>query len=189
MTYSGLNKEELREKIRRKRASLPTYEVLERSNRIVARLKNLGVFREAGIVACYISFDNEVYTHGLLKEFMEKKDMLVPVVKDKEILLSHLKNWRELSSGAYGILEPGKEFLRLRDFDEVEVVITPGIVFDERGNRIGYGGGYYDRLLSSMDATKIALAYEFQVLKKIPAEKHDVRMDIIVTEERTIYCR
>jgi len=190
MTYSGLNKEDLREEIRKRRASLSTYEVLEKSNEIVARLKNLEEFERAGVIACYISFDNEVYTHGLIREFMEKKKILVPVVDENGgIFLSHLRRWEELQSGAYGILEPAKEFLRRASVENADIIIVPGIVFDERGNRIGYGGGYYDRLLSSTNALKVALAYEFQVLREIPAEEHDVRMDIIVTEERVLNYR
>ena len=188
MTYSGLNKHKLREEIRRRRASLPTYEVLEKSNRIVTRLKEMDDFINAGVIACYISFDNEVYTHGLIKQFIKSKDILVPVVRGNEIFLSHIMDWKELKSGTYGILEPAGEFIRKRGYDEVELIIVPGIVFDKKGRRIGYGGGYYDRLLSSMDALKVALAYEFQIFDEIPEDEHDIRMDVIVTEERRIDC-
>ena len=184
MIYSGLNKEELRRKIKSKRDKLSTYEVLRRSNEIIAKLKEL--LEESNIIACYISFGNEVYTHGLIKEYVTKKEILVPFIDGKNLSLSHLKDWKELSSGAYGILEPKKEFLRVRNYDEVEAIIVPGIVFDRKGNRIGYGGGYYDRLLKKVKAIKIALAYDFQVMERIPNEKHDVKMDMIVTEKEVI---
>ncbi|HDN96024.1 MAG TPA: 5-formyltetrahydrofolate cyclo-ligase [Thermoplasmatales archaeon] len=190
MTYSGLNKEELRKEIKSKRDRLSTYEILKRSNEILAKLKELDDFINSKVIACYISFGSEVYTHGLIKEYVNKKDILVPVVdkKDKALLLSHLKDWKELDSGTYGILEPKNDFLRVRSYNEVELVIVPGIVFDEKGNRIGYGGGYYDRLLKRIDAKKIALAYDFQVMERIPNEEHDVRMDMIITEKRVIKC-
>ena len=188
MRYSDLNKEEIRKKIKSKRDDLQTYEVLKRSNEIIANLKKLPEFEEATNIACYISFNNEVYTHGLIKEYVNKKRVFVPVIdrEKKEISLSHLKDWKELSSGAYGILEPKKEFLRIGKYDDVELIIVPGIVFDERGNRIGYGGGYFDRLLRKMKAKKVALAYDFQILKEIPNEEHDVRMDVIVSEKRIL---
>jgi len=185
-----LNKEELRKEIKSKRDRLSTYEILKRSNEILAKLKELDDFINSKVIACYISFGSEVYTHGLIKEYVNKKDILVPVVdkKNKALLLSHLKDWKELDSGTYGILEPKNDFLRVRSYNEVELVIVPGIVFDEKGNRIGYGGGYYDRLLKRIDAKKIALAYDFQVMERIPNEEHDVRMDMIITEKRVIKC-
>jgi len=190
MTSSELNKEELRRKIKEIRDSLSISEVLKKSNEIIARLKEMAIFRKCRVIACYISFDNEVYTHGLIKEFISEKEILVPVIaNERKLLLSHLKDWKELDSGAYGILEPRKKFLRLREYDETELVIVPGIAFDEKGDRIGYGGGYYDALLKKMNAIKIALAYEFQVMKEIPCEEHDVKMDFIITEKRVVECR
>jgi len=191
MTSLELNKEKIRKKIKEKRDSLSTFEILKKSNEIITQLKNMTIFRGSKIIACYISFNNEVYTHGLIKEFISEKEILVPVIdkKRKKLLLSHLKNWGELNGGMYGILEPAEKFLRLKGYEEVDLVIVPGIVFDEDGNRIGYGGGYYDALLKEMDATKVALAFELQVMEKIPAEKHDMKMDFIITEKRIVDCR
>ena len=188
MRYSDLNKEEIRRKIKSRRDELQTYEVLKRSNEIIANLKKLPEFKEATNIACYISFNNEVYTHGLIKEYVNKKRVFVPVIdrERKEIILSHLKDWKELSSGAYGILEPRKEFLRIGRYGDIQLIIVPGIAFDEKGNRIGYGGGYFDRLLKKLKAKKVALAYDFQILKEIPNEEHDVRMDVIVSEKRIL---
>ncbi len=183
-------KKDIRKKLLEKRNSLSTYEILERSNRILEKLKKLEKFEKASTLACYISFGSEVYTHGLIKEYVGKKKVLVPVVskEKKEIFLAHIKSWRELESGTYGILEPRKEFLRPVSYDEVEVIIVPGIAFDENGNRIGYGEGYFDKLLKKIHAVKIAIAYDFQILKKIPNEKHDVKIDVIITEKRIIEC-
>ena len=188
MKSSGLNKEIIRRRIKSKRDNLQTYEVLKKSNEIIKNLKELPEFKEAKNIACYISFNNEVYTHGLIKEYVDKKKIFIPVVdrERKEILLSHLKNWQELSSGAYGILEPRREYLRIGRYEDIELVIVPGIAFDEKGNRIGYGEGYFDRLLKRMDAKKIGIAYDFQILKEIPNEEHDVKMDVIVSEKRVL---
>jgi len=183
-------KTNIRKELLEKRNKLSTYEILKKSNKILEKLKGLEEFSKASVFACYISFGSEVYTHGLIKEYVERKKVLVPVVnkESKEIFLAHIKSWKELDSGAYGILEPRKEFLRPVGYNEVEVIIVPGIAFDENGNRIGYGEGYFDKLLGNINAFKIALAYDFQVLKKIPNEKHDIKMDIIVTERRIISC-
>jgi len=181
-------KKEIRAKLLKRRNELTTYEVLKKSNEIIANLKKLNEFKNAEKIACYISFNNEVYTHGLIKEYLNKKEVLVPFIdrEKKEIRLAHIKSWKELEQGAYGILEPKKEALRIKDYSHIDVILVPGIAFDLRGYRIGYGKGYFDRLLAKVNGYKVGLAYDFQVLEKIPADKHDIRMDAIVTEKRII---
>ena len=73
--------------------------------------------------------------------------------------------------------------------DEVDLIIVPGVGFDSCGNRIGHGKGYYDKLLKNSKASTIGLAFEFQVIEKIPSEKHDVSIDMIVTEKRILRCK
>ena len=186
MTFLGLNKEELRKRIKEKRDKLSQREIVEKSEKIVGKLIKMDEFADADTVACYISFGSEVRTHSLIKNFMEKKRIVVPFVdkRKKVIHLSHLKNWEELHVGEYGILEPRKEFLRIEN--NADIFIIPGIVFDEEGNRIGYGGGYFDKFLCNFKGKKIALAYDFQVVKKMPNEEHDIRMDFIITDKRII---
>lgn len=182
-------KEEIRKKLLERRNSLSTYEILKKSNEIIKKLESLKEF-EKNKIECYISFGSEVYTHGLIRKYVNEKAIFVPVIDKKNgiLYLSHLKDWKELETGVYGILQPRKECLRMVDFKEVELAIVPGIAFDEEGNRIGYGKGYYDRLLSKLDAVKVALAYDFQIMSRIPNEKHDVKMDVIVTDKRIIRC-
>jgi len=184
-------KYEIRKAFLKKRDSLPILEIFEKSNRIVANLLSLEEFKESKAIFLYISFGSEVNTHGLIRLLFGKKRVFVPVVdkEKKEIFISELREWKELSSGAYGILEPKKEHIRKGNVKEVEIAIVPGIAFDEEGYRIGYGGGYYDKLLKKMDGGKIGIAYDFQVLKKLPHEDHDVKMDKIVTEKRILSFR
>jgi len=176
-------KSAIRRKMLDRRNSLSAMEVLERSNKVMENLYSLKEFSKAKVVMSYISFGTEVNTHGLIRSLMGKKTVLVPVVADKEkreIILSELRDWKELLSGAYGILEPGE--VRERNADEVDISIVPGVAFDIRGNRIGYGGGYYDRLLGRTGGEKIGIAYDFQILESIPGEGHDVAVDKVVTE-------
>ena len=73
------------------------------------------------------------------------------------------------------------------DINAIELIIVPGVAYDRRGNRIGRGKGYYDRLLSSTSATKIGVGYDFQLIgEDIPAEEHDVAMDIVITDRRRL---
>ena len=137
--------------------------------------------------------------NNLLKNLKEiesvinkEKNIIVPyVVKNNPILqLSELKNFNELEPKTLDILEPRDNFIREFGLKKLDLVIVPGIVFDENGYRIGYGYGYYDRFLKKLDKNvkKIGLAFEFQLVGKIPEERHDVPVDIVVTEERVLKC-
>ncbi|MDD5778551.1 MAG: 5-formyltetrahydrofolate cyclo-ligase [Candidatus Thermoplasmatota archaeon] len=183
-------KADLRRQLLERRNSLSTLEILEKSNQIIARLMTVPSFAAARTVLAYISHGTEVNTHGLIRLLLSQtsREVLVPVVADRQrhtLLLSSLHQWQELSTGAYGILEPAE--VRERPAESVEVCLVPGIGFDIRGNRIGYGGGYYDRLLRSIRGTTIGLAYDFQVLDAIPSQDHDVPVDAVVTEKRLLY--
>lgn len=98
---------------------------------------------------------------------------------------------KELEIGAFGIREPKPEFLHPVRLEEAQVVLVPGIAWDYRGYRIGYGGGYYDRTINSLHTSvfMIGLAYEFQIVKQIPTGRYDRRVDKLVTEKRVINTR
>jgi len=102
--------------------------------------------------------------------------------------LHEIKDISELSPGYMGIPEPSLSGERLVRLDDIELVIIPGSAFDCSGNRLGYGGGYYDILLSEgkRKVPVIALAYEEQLVDLIPSEVHDVKVDIIVTDKQVI---
>jgi len=177
-------KNKIRKKLLEARQSIPTLEVLEKSNIILSKLSSLSLFQKARKILCYISFDNEVYTHGFIKKYAKEKEMYVPVVKGKEIIPSLIKEWQELRTGAYGILEPSE--IKAIEPEKIEMAIIPGIAFDIHGYRLGYGKGYFDRLLKKTNAFKIGIAFDFQILENVPHEGHDVRMDAIITEKRIL---
>ena len=118
-----------------------------------------------------------------------EKHVVVPksVTQDNTLILSKLKSWDDLEIGAYNILEPKKETIKEADVESIDLIIVPGLVFDEGGNRIGHGKGYYDRLLSDLkDIPTIGLAFELQIVKKIESEQHDEKIDVILTQARII---
>lgn len=103
--------------------------------------------------------------------------------------MSELINYgTELESGVYGIFEPKAEYIRETDSKLVDLVLIPGVAFDERGFRVGYGAGYYDRFLEKVreDTSKIALAFELQMVEYAHEDSHDVPIDIVLTEDRII---
>lgn len=115
----------------------------------------------------------------------EGKRVVLPKVDGKALSLFEIHDFdKDVSSGAWGIPEPqrGKRI----DFEEVDLIIMPGAVFDELGNRLGYGAGYYDKLLSKGGKTTVALAFEVQIVPKVPRGVHDIPVQKIVTEKRII---
>jgi 5-formyltetrahydrofolate cyclo-ligase len=141
----------------------------------------------------YVSFKSEVETYTIIAEALRKrKKVIVPKVNpiDNVLILYDLRSISELEKGYMGIAEPRLGQDRVVALNTVDLVIAPGTAFDRTGKRLGYGGGYYDRLLADIcNIPVIALAYSEQILDKIPAEDHDVNVDIIVTEYEIIRIR
>jgi 5-formyltetrahydrofolate cyclo-ligase len=154
-------------------------------------VSNLSLFQDSMHPLFYVSTNNEVCTHQLIKKVLSsKKKVYVPLseIKTHTLKISKLSYWDDLIPGTYNILEPKKEKQKLVPINTIDVIIVPGIGFDKKGNRLGQGGGYYDWLLSQTNATAIALAFEFQLLNLIPMDSHDQQVDIIITEKQVIHC-
>ena len=184
-------KNKTRERLLENRKKMSKNDVLEKSELIKKRFFALQEFKEAENIAFYVSYDNEVYTHDMIKESMaKKKNVFVPYVdkKNRDLILSKLKNWGDLQVGAYNVLEPKKECIQEAFVENVDIVVVPGVGFDVKGNRIGHGRGYYDRFLNGSTAERVGLAFEFQIVDRIPVDDHDEPVDKIITERRTIDC-
>lgn len=194
-------KRKLRQEFLKKRDSLSRDEIKSKSGEIKNRLFALPEFQGAKTVMFYVSFRNEVATGKMMRNAMKlKKRIAVPVVQGEKIVACEIKNLRkELTRGSFGIREPKKEFRRRVNRKEIDLVVVPGVVFDKRGGRLGYGRGYYDRFLGSK-STKvtmnhshrcalIGLAFDLQIAREIPLKKKDVKVDKIVTESIIIDCK
>ena len=103
----------------------------------------------------------------------------------KTLEICQIKNISQLQKSHKKILEPHKDCQKIAP-EKIDLIIVPGIAFDKQKNRIGYGDGFYDRLLKKTKCPTIALAYEFQIVHNIPGEKHDVKVDQIITEKRIL---
>ncbi len=185
----------LRKQILKLRNGQSEGEIAKKSLRIQERLFNFPLFKESKTIMFYVSKGSEVKTEVMIKEslFSFKKKVVVPVtqLKEKKLLLSELRDYdRELVSGTFNILEPKKEFFQPVDFKKIDLVIVPGIVFDETGNRIGYGGGFYDNFLKVLknNVSSLGLTFELQILKRIPVEEKDMKVNCLLTEDRLIFC-
>ena len=180
-------KDELRVKMREMRRDLSADEVKEKSAAIARSLLNISAVKDAETVCVYISAFKEPDTRGIIDALLSAgKRVAVPVTDEENVTLSlsYIDKASELVRGAYGIYEPA--VIRPASETDMDVIVTPGLAFDKRGNRMGFGKGYYDRLFEKTDALRIALCYDFQLFDEIPAEPHDAPMDIIVTEKRVL---
>jgi 5-formyltetrahydrofolate cyclo-ligase len=185
-------KERIRRRILALRSSLGKREIARKSAQIKDALFNLEEFKKARSVSFYLSMESEVQTGEMIREAAAGgKRVVVPYIdpQSRELTLSELKSPdEELVPGPYAVMQPREEHLRPVTVAQVELMVVPGLAFDVRGNRLGFGKGYYDRLLSHKgEATVcIGLAFQFQMMDEVPAGRHDVPMDIIVTEKMVV---
>lgn len=180
-------KSALRRELRARRDALTDREA--RSAAICARLAALPELQSARAVHCYLPIRSEVDSRPLLKELLLiGKPVIVPIVRagSKELAHAWLDDLaaEELETAGFGTLQPrNSRPARLGDWD---LTIVPMLGFDRRGYRIGYGQGFYDRLLAAMTATSVGLAFAAQEVAALPVEDHDAALDFIVTEDELI---
>jgi len=181
-------KEKIRRRILKLRDALSTKEREEKSRQIKGELFALFDFKAAKTIFFYAAKGNEVETKGMIEESLSSgKKVGLPIVKGKEIFFSQIFNYGKLLPSTFGILEPEEE--HPISLDRVDLIIVPGIVFDRQGNRIGFGRGFYDRFLKKVPRVfKIGLAFEIQIVEKIPQASNDIPVDKIITERRIIDC-
>lgn len=155
----------------------------QRSEHCIRRLLAQPIWSETQVVMLYYSLSDEVSTHALADHLLAAgKIVLLPQVTGKTTMQLRQYTGREsLVVGAFGIMEPsGPVWASL---SRIDVVIVPGVAFDEAGNRLGRGRGYYDRMLRQMpQARKIGLCFDFQRVAQVPIAETDVTMDAIVSE-------
>lgn len=173
----------------KKRDSIPLPVRRAKDAAIRERLLALPEFRNAGSILFYASFRSEVGTEALIKDALGSgKRVLLPRVEGERLALHEIGDIGELTAGYMGIPEPpaGDE----AGIDGVDIALIPGAAFDIGGSRLGYGKGYYDKLLSGhVGFPLVALAYEEQIVESIIGEGHDVSVDMIITDRRGIDCR
>lgn len=156
--------------------------LLELSAKITERLEETDLFQRASCIALYHAIPGEVQTADLIEKWYRKKKLLLPLIKGNDLQLLVYAGKESLKTGAFGILEPSEDCATVPE-SEIDLIIVPGVAFDRQHNRLGRGKGFYDRLLSTLDAPKIGICYDFQLKDLIPVEPFDRKMDLIVTEK------
>jgi 5-formyltetrahydrofolate cyclo-ligase len=183
---SGSSKDELRRKSAAARDALPPEDARRLSALIHRRVMEVPEVRSAACVFIYISHQNEVDTRALIEDLLRrKKTVAVPLITGEGAMEAHrIAGLDDLSPGQFGILAPREKNPCSTPFS---VVIAPGIAFTARGDRLGRGKGFYDRFLAAQPGSfAIGLGYEVQIVEEIPITPTDHRLDMVITEKRTI---
>ncbi|MDO8625622.1 MAG: 5-formyltetrahydrofolate cyclo-ligase [Candidatus Diapherotrites archaeon] len=180
-------KKELRFALLSKRRKMTTQKVFSKGFRIAQNVLAMPQFQSARVIASYVDFDNEPPTRQILKHALsEGKKVCVPRRHEGKFVLSFhpIADLSELAVAEKGIMEPKAASARI-SAKKIDLVLVPGVAFDKKGNRLGFGSGYFDNTLPKMtNAFKVGLSFESFVLKKIPTEPQDVKMDALVAEKK-----
>lgn len=180
-------KRELRARMRSVRAVLPASAREERSRAAAERVRELAEYVAAQTIIGFSAIQKEVDPAELLASARESgKRIGLPRVVGDLLELHEFRDLSELREGAFGVLEPAASAPVILP-SEVDLVIVPGLAFDARGHRLGYGRGFYDRLLPQMPkAFRLGFAYDFQVVMELPDDAHDIPMHAVATDQRVL---
>lgn len=182
-----MNKSEVRQIIKRKKSELSKYVIVQASRKITDVLYKSDIYQDNANVFVYVSYNQEVDTHELIQRCLKDgKHVYVPRVTSSDSMeFYEIRDMNELVDGYKGIPEP--DVSCPVSHETSGLFIMPGLAFDYDFNRIGYGGGFYDRYLERNNTyIKTALCFDFQLMEHIPHEEHDLKPDIIITEKTVI---
>jgi 5-formyltetrahydrofolate cyclo-ligase len=167
-----------------RRNRLNSQEISKRSKSIQEFVISSKEFQRAKVIGIYFAFGSEVTTELIIEraKILGKK-IALPRVEEHKITFYELSSTRSLIRGRFGIMEPPPYGW----ISEIHMLVAPGIAFDKKGNRLGYGKGFYDKFLSDKRMFSIGLAFGFQMLENLPHDAHDKRLDAIASEDGLHY--
>ena len=172
-----MNKSELRSIMLKKREVIKDKELL--SLRITDNIINLDIYKIAKVIALYNSLLSEVDTSYLISKSLNNKIVLLPKITNSHMIFIKIDSSTKYTKSKLGILEPiGEEYT-----GNIDLIIVPGIAFDKKGNRLGFGMGYYDKYLSNKDIYKIGICFSEQLVDNVPINKLDIPVNLVVTEK------
>lgn len=180
-------KKDIRSQYIKKRDALSQEEVNRKSDKILYQLFNMTEYKDAKYILLYADYHNEVTTDKIFEDARQRgKKIFFPKVFGQEMEFYSVDSLDELRFGYKGIREPQENPLKRFFYkkQDTTIMIVPGVAFDMKGYRVGYGKGYYDKYLSEKKMiSTFALSYAFQILEHVPTDAHDIKMDKIITEE------
>ncbi len=181
-----MKKEDIRLKIKAQKALLDDSERKDAASRAFSLLERTAAFVMADNVLMYHSLPDELSTHEFISKWCGRKNFFLPRVNGVNLeILPYDRSTLRL--GAFRLDEPEGD--NTVGMDNIDVVIVPSVAYDRKGNRVGRGKGYYDRLLADTTATRIGMIYDFQLIDEIETEPHDVGVDIVITDSRVLFTK
>lgn len=167
------------------REDLTPAEVAAASTALCHRLAEWPVLAQASTILTYLAFRHEIDL-ALLFTLLPNKQWIVPRIEGARLVL-HPYDPTRLVRHAYGMLEPSADLPQI-DPQTIDLVLVPGVAFDPQGGRLGFGGGFYDQFLLTTSALRVGVTYDGCLADALPCEKHDQRLDWVVTPTRTFHC-
>lgn len=187
--WKQMNKVDLRDKMIEKLKQLSFSKKQEIERQLYTHLFALEVWQTSDIIAVTISQDIEWDTNPIITQaWKERKTVVIPkcIPKTKELIFYTYKEGEQLQQTYFQLWEPIPEKSALVTNDQIDLIIVPGVVFDKKGYRIGFGGGYYDRYLANYKNATVALLHTIQLINQIPTEYYDIPVKQLVTEKGII---
>lgn len=197
-----MTKSEIRSKMMEVRNELSDSQKSIYDNKLASMLYSAVSYKNCGSLFCFVSFKSETDTHEIIKHSLAcGKKVYVPRVERHGMEFYQIHSLYGLIPSKFGVPEPMPDkktqfnaddiSVKEKESDEKYLMLLPGLAFDYKGNRIGYGAGYYDKYLHThrnINFYKVALAYDFQIIDEIQAQEHDIKVDMIITPTRIILC-
>lgn len=181
-----MKKEDIRRSVKARKTLLSEEEKLSAAERVFNLLEQTADFLLSDRILMYHSLPDELSTRAFIRKWCDHKHFYLPRVNGVNLEILPYDESR-LALGSFHIEEPtGTDTSAIED---MEMIVIPAVAFDRRGNRVGRGKGYYDRLLADSRARKVGVAYDFQLVDEIDAEPHDVRVDVVITENQHVIIR
>lgn len=181
-------KASLRKKLKAARASIPEEAKHSYDDLIFQNVVKTDAYKNCRELLIYVSGGIEVGTHDIIRQaFLDGKLVLVPRCVSGTNIMEFFRicSFDDLEIGAYGILEPKQHCSEQTEFNDA-ICIVPALAFEKNGYRIGFGKGYYDRFLKGFSGPKLGICYEKFVIDDVYMEPHDIPVDLIVTEKKTL---
>ncbi|NHB70181.1 5-formyltetrahydrofolate cyclo-ligase [Perlabentimonas gracilis] len=173
-------KKELRRAIRERKREADRSVMMKESTQIFEEIEKLEAFKTAKVVLAYWSMNDEVFTHDFVMKWYKHKQIYLPLVVGNSLELREFSGMDCMRVGpSFGILEPQEG--AIYDNRPIDFAIIPGVAFDIKGNRMGRGKAYYDKLLRTNSMLKIGVAYSFQMVKSVPTDEFDIPMDLVIS--------
>lgn len=177
-----MNKAQLRADMRAKRRALSAEEQEAAAQAVYAHLMGFEPYQKANVVMAYMACRGELSLEAVIRDaLLQGKTLLLPRCEAAGIMTARrIDGMQSLQQGAYGLLEPREDCTVVQP-DEIDLILVPGVAFDRAGNRLGQGGGYYDRFVEGSGAVRAGICHAFALLDDVAHEAHDQAMDNVIT--------